>query len=179
MFMQLCKIACIGLLAIAGSSPAQHRTEVFGEWSLDRKQSTDLVTWRYRDLDLSIRRAGVEVQIVQRWHRRGHVYFVDSLAVRPGGEALELPVASQHWPANWYMGVLALPSTTVKVTGEWEKDGSALRVSSEQIVEVSQGQAVVHTTRHFQISENGKVLTLTEQRASRPTSIIYVFHRKE
>ena len=152
--------------------------KLYGTWKLDTKQSTDLVTWRYRQLEVNIEKneQGV-VSIVNNWLQRGKVANIDSMAFVPGQGVTEIPVTSQIWPENWYMGVLAKLGTMKKASGEWQEPDRKLAVTRELTVEVSQGDTVFETTFEYSLDRRGDTMTIIEKRSTRPTPITLVLTR--
>ncbi|MBN1541719.1 hypothetical protein JW992_06200 [candidate division KSB1 bacterium] len=149
---------------------------LFGTWELVPEKSTDLVTWRYRKLQLEIHPQDDDVVILHNWRDRNRIAFVDSIVVVPGQKtSTAIAVDSPIWPENWYMGVLAKTGVDRLVSGEWIEPGRELSVTIEQLVEISQGEKIVHTHRLYRIDRRGKILKLVEQRSTRPTPIELVF----
>ena len=152
---------------------------LFGTWAFVPEKSTDLATWRYRRPELVIRKDQDKVIIRRNWLQRKKTTYTDSLVVIPGGAPTEMPVQAPHWYENWYMGVLAKVGSTLKVSGQWQKPGKALLVETEQVVEVSQGDATLKTRHEYSLDGRGNILTVTEKRSSRPTPVKLVFERME
>ena len=67
--------------------------------------------------------------------------------------------------------------TALMVSGSWLEPGKALTVSTDQVVRTSQGERTLTTRREYQVDSTGTLLTLTEQRASRPSPVILLFRR--
>ena len=150
---------------------------IFGRWKLNLKESTDLVTWRYRQLEMAIRENGGKIEIINHWKSRRAGDWVDSLAFVPGGDTVRIPIKTAHWPENWYMGVLSIPGTVKKVSGYWDKPKRELTVYLGQLVQVSQGRRVISTQKNFSLNRAGDKLTVIEKRSSRPTHILLSFDR--
>jgi len=150
---------------------------IFGKWKLNSKKSTDLVTWRYRQLEMTIRDSGDKIEIINHWKSRRAGDWIDSVAVVPGGDTTRVLVKSPIWPENWYMGVLSLPNTEKKISGYWNKPNKDLTTFTKQLVQISQGEALVETERQFYVNRRGDELTLIEKRSTRPTEILMVFDR--
>jgi hypothetical protein len=151
---------------------------IYGTWKFNKEKSTDIVTWRYRQPQLVISNGGeAGVSIVYHWLERNKIAMVDSIKFNPGGDRVEIPVTSQYWLENWYMGVLAKKGTIKTVSGEWKKQYRELQVQEQQTVETSQGDAQIQITYSYNLDRRGDVLTVFEKRSSRPTPIKLVFER--
>jgi hypothetical protein len=150
-----------------------------GKWTFIKEKSTDLAAWRSWSPQLEIATQGDVVTITHQWLERNQVVHTDSFAFRPGANPSTIPVHSVIWTDNWFMGVLAKKGIPVSVSGIWVEPGKAIRTVSEQVVEISQGETNLTTTREYRLDPTGTLLTLTEQRASRPTTVILMFQRSE
>lgn len=162
------------ILACTGSDKT-----ILGTWKMIPEKSTNIQTWRYRHLEVDIRQDAERIIILQNWLNRDKVAFVDSVSFLPGGDITPIPVTSYIWPENWYMGVLSKLNSIRKVSGKWTELNKSLTTEVEQVVEVSQGDATITTIREFNLSRDGKELTITEKRSSRPAPIQLVFQRVE
>lgn len=158
-------------------SCADKTKTIYGTWKLDAKKSTDIVTVQYRQLEMKIQKKGEAVSITHLWLRRNKVATADSAQFVPGGDAVEIPVASQIWPENWYMGVLQKSGTNITFSGSWKEPDRELELVKEQTVEVSQGDRKIKTIRSFKLDRRGNKLVVIEKRSSRPTPIQLVFDR--
>jgi len=168
------------LAAFAIMGCTDYSKTIYGTWKFNKEKSTDIATWRYRQPQLIIRDEGEEgISIVTTWLERNKVVMVDSVKFIPGGEQFEIPVTSQYWVENWYMGVLAKLGTIKTVSGSWEEHDRVLRAQKEQIVETSQGDTQIQTTCSYNLDRRGDVLTVIEKRSSRPTPITLIFDRIE
>jgi hypothetical protein len=152
---------------------------VFGTWKFIQEKSTNLATWRYRQPELVITQKEGTIRIHHNWIERKKVAFVDRYAFNPDGGTTAVPVDSEIWTDNWFMGVLAKKESERNVLGRWVKEGEALITISKQVVAVSQGETTLSTTREYRVDGTGKLLTLRETRSSRPTSVELVFERTD
>jgi hypothetical protein len=75
------------------------------------------------------------------------------------------------------MGALARKGSTKTTSGTWREAGTTLETRTRQVLNVSQGEVMVETTRTFRLEPGGARLTVTEQRSTRPTPIVLVFER--
>ncbi|NOY60784.1 MAG: hypothetical protein GXO75_17895 [Calditrichaeota bacterium] len=158
-------------------SCADKTKTIYGTWKINRQKSTDIVNWRYRQIEMVIQKKGEAVVLVQNSLEKNKVVFVDSATFIPGGEAVHVPVTSQIWPENWFMGVLAKTGTDKTIRGSWKEPDRELEVVKEQTVEISQGDAKITTVLSFKLNRNGNNLIVIEKRSSRPTPVKLVFDR--
>lgn len=158
-------------------SCADKTKTIYGTWKLNPKNSTDIVTVRYRQLEMKIKKEGEAVAITHFWLSRNKIASVDSVRFIPGGDVVKVPVTSQIWPDNWYMGVLQKSGTNITFTGSWKEPDRKLELVKEQTVEISQGDAKIKTNLSFQLDRKGNKLIVIEKRSSRPTPIQLVFNR--
>lgn len=164
-------------IVIFALSCSESNLPIYGTWNMLPEKSTDIVTWRYRTLEMDIINHEGEVTILDKWMQRKKVAFVDSVTFTPDGTPAEIEVTSQIWPENWYMGVLSMKGSMKKVSGVWLRPDKELETITEQPVQTSQGEATITTTRTFKLNRKGNELTVIEKRSSRPTPIELVFER--
>jgi hypothetical protein len=155
---------------------AQKEATIYGEWLFNGEESTDIAPWGRKKPHLFIRDGGEVVTIIHDW-RRGRQCWSDTLTVVPGGQPSVSVVSSPVWPQNWFMGVLAKVGSGVTTTAAWLEPQRRLRTETEQIVEVSQGEAAIVTIREYALDPEGGRLSVTENRSTRPTPIRLVFDR--
>ncbi len=148
-----------------------------GIWKFLPGKSTDIASWGYSLPQIDISTADGKVRVIHDWLDRGNVAFADTFEFRPGGGEVTSVVRSEVWPDNWYMGVLSSPGEARNVSGRWLEPEKAFRVVARQNVRTSQGETAVTTTRDYTLGPEGKTLTLTEQRSSRPSPVVLVFER--
>ncbi|MBN1350720.1 hypothetical protein JXJ21_14985 [candidate division KSB1 bacterium] len=159
---------------IACSSP---QPTLFGTWEHISEKSTDIVTWRYREIEVSITKDENRITILHNWLQKQQVAYMDSMSFVPGKEASPIPVTSAIWSENWYMGVLSKPGSQRMVSGDWVEHKRALTTRVVQTVEVSQGDAVIETLRDYRLDATGDTLTIVEKRSTRQTPITLVFEK--
>jgi hypothetical protein len=165
----------VPLLAIAIDAPAQ--SDITGTWTFVKDKSTDLATWKSWGPEVEIAGSPDRVTIAHRWGERNQVVHTDSFAFLPGGAPTAIPVGSEIWTDNWFMGVLAKRGSSLIVTGIWLEPAKSFKTRTDQVVWTSQGESTLSTTREYRLDASGTTLTLTEQRASRPTPVVLVFQR--
>ncbi|HEX7571691.1 MAG TPA: hypothetical protein VF514_01255 [Bacteroidota bacterium] len=150
-----------------------------GTWKFVPAKSTDIASWNYSQPQLRISSADGNVRVIHDWLDRGKVAYADTFEFRPGGSPVTSVTRSEVWPENWYMGVLSSPGDARTISGLWLEPGKGLRVVARQTVRTSQGKTTVTTTRDYTLGPEGKTLTLSEKRSSRPSPVVLVFERKE
>jgi hypothetical protein len=148
-----------------------------GSWEFRPARSTDVALWRSRIPRLEIHGSAQELVIRTLWLEGKNVAMVDSFRVRPGGPATGTTVTSQIWPDNWFMGVLAKKGAVRTSTALWKDPVRALDLTTEQVVETSQGDVTIRTVREYRLDATGSTLTVTERRSSRPTPVVMTFER--
>lgn len=150
-----------------------------GTWTFVPSKSTDIASWGYSIPRIDIATSGQGVRVIHNWLDRGKAAYADTFAFRPGGSPVSSPVRSEIWPENWYMGVLSIVGDPRVVSGSWIQPERTLRVITRESVRTSQGKTSISTTREYALGSDGKTMTLTEKRSSRPTPVTLVFERKE
>jgi len=170
-------IFLLAMFAISGCT--NYDKTVYGTWEFNKEKSTNIVTWRYRIPQVIINKDGeTGISVVFNWlERNKKLAMVDAVNFVPSEEPVSIPVEKQYWLENWYMGVLAKAGTNKIVSGEWLEQDRVLKVQKEQTVETSQGDTQITSTFTFNLDRKGDVLTVTEERLSRPTPIMLVFDR--
>ncbi|MFZ5515935.1 MAG: hypothetical protein ACOY90_04825 [Candidatus Zhuqueibacterota bacterium] len=171
----LALIACLVLMLMPCCS--RNRLPVYGTWKLVPEKSTNLVTWNHRTLELEIRNDVGRVIVLNKWMTGKTIAFLDSVSFVPNEAPTEIEVTSQIWPENWYMGVLSIPGTKRKVTGDWSQTDREFKTIIEQPVQTSQGETTIITRRSYRLGKDGNELTVIEKRSSRPTPITLTFER--
>ncbi len=175
--LNVLKIVLLGAFSSAFVSCTPADQSIFGEWVLEVSESTDMATWRYRQLTLEIQQMQDRVEILQKWRRGKEPFYIDSLSVVPGGAETEIQIERQHWPDNWYMGVLAMKGSAKSITGNWKVQDRHLHLSVKQPVQTSQGDHLLTTEMNFQVDQKLDRLTVQVQRSTRPTPVELIFYR--
>jgi hypothetical protein len=163
------------LLSLATASAGDGT--LFGTWTFDPTRSSELALWRSRTPVLELSGTTDAILLHTVWMEGKTATMSDSVLLRPGGPPSDIPTTSAVWPDNWLMGVLAKTGTPQKFTATWVAPGRELSIVSVRTVLVSQGEALITTRRTLRLDESGDVLTVTEQRSSRPTPVTMVFQR--
>ena len=171
------KIMLPVLLLVVIQSCSKTDAIIYGKWTLNRDKSTDLASWRYRQLELEIASENNQLTIIQNWTHKRYGNFIDSVAFKPGIDTSKVIVKSPVWQKNWFMGILAKVNSVKTVCGSWQEIDKKLTTETKEIVAVSQGDAEITTVNEFSLNRKGDILTVTEKRSTRPTPITLVFDR--
>jgi len=171
------KLFSLFLMLILIQSCTQSDSTIYGNWKLNKKKSTDLVTWRYRNLEMEISKNEAVLTVVKNWTHKRYGDWSDTLTFTPGAEPNNIKVTSPIWQENWYMGVLSKTNSDKTVSGKWENPDKNLQLITEQVVEISQGETRVKTISDLSVNRKGDILTVIEKRSSRPSEIKLVFER--
>jgi len=167
-------IICL-LLFSTQSYPDSDNT-IYGRWKFLPKESTDIVTWRYKHQELEITNRQEEIAVLQKFFYRKKVVYVDSMIIIPGGEPRTSIQRTQNWAGNWYMGILAQVGSEKKVHGKWKEKHKVLQIDREEVLQTSQGEIDLNTNREFRV--DGDKLIVLEKRSTRPTPITLVFEKQ-
>ncbi len=170
-------ILLVAVCLLTHPPEARPQPGIEGAWAFQKDKSTDIVPWRSWVPRVEISTSGECVTITHKWLERNQVAYTDSFTFQAGGGSTTIPVRSEIWTDNWFLGVLARPGSSLSVTGSWLTPGKALKVTTDQIVRTSQGETTLTTTREYRTDDTGTTLTLTERRASRPSPVILIFQR--
>lgn len=178
--MKTMLVGCVLLLTlIVTGCQRPHPPTVFGSWKFMPEKSTDIASWRYRLPQLSIDSTATHVRVIMSWMERQRAAFVDTFLVAPGGDPVKRAVHSRLWPANWYMGVLAMENSERTISGTWSQKPLVLELTTKQPVSISQGETLLTTRWEYRVDPTTGLLTVREQRSSRPTPVVMVFERLE
>lgn len=157
------------LLLLAG--PLSADPSLAGTWRLDPARSTELSPWK--DYELTVALEGEQITIRRRlaWGRRE---FTDRMTLDPG-RTVTVPV--EMWPDNRHLGAYIGGDSTKRVRAEWLDGGRILRLSTDLVLDTSQGPRAVNILSDYKVSANGAQLILTELRSTRNRPVVYVFTR--
>jgi len=150
-----------------------------GTWKFVPGKSTDIASWGNSLPQIEISSSDANVRVISEWLERGKIAFADTFDVHTGGGAVTSTVRSEVWPPNWFMGVLSVPGEPRTVSGSWLEPGKSLRVVSRETLRTSQGKIPVTTTFDYTLEADGKTMTCSEKRSTRPSPVVLVFERKE
>jgi hypothetical protein len=157
-------------------SCSESNTTIYGSWKLLPAEGTDIVVWRYRQQELDISNEQGEIKLLHNFIYRREVAYTDSMIFVPGAQEVVSLQTTPNWSGNWYMGVLTKVGSEKKVSGEWKQQDKVLQVEREEIVETSQGEIQLNTSREYRI--DGDRLIVEERRSTRPTPVTLVFEKQ-
>lgn len=164
------------LLLLSNLSCSDSNKTIYGLWKFMPKEGTDIVTWRYKHQELEIIKNQGELAVLQKFYYRKKVAYVDSMIIIPGGEPRTSIQKTQNWAGNWYMGVLSQVGYEKKFHGIWKEEHKVLLIERAEVVQTSQGEIDLNTTREFRV--DGDKLIVLETRSTRPTPITLVFEKQ-
>lgn len=143
-----------------------------GQWQFDRDQSTDLSPWS--SCDLTIAQSGQQLTITRnlRGGRRTHTDVIPLDVTKTTNE-----VPQTWWIDNRHLGAYSPRDATKTVRAKTLDNGKLLRLETDLVLETQQGSRDVNIISQYQISPDGKVLTVTDLRSTRPRPVVHVFTR--
>ncbi len=162
-----------GLLIFLGGC-ARHR-DLTGTWQLDRSRSSDTDPWR--KIELRIERNGKKLTLYKRWSASRYSQE-RVLAFTVGGDTSKVELPAPKWPETPHLGVWVKPGTVDKIVATWLKPARSLQMVETYPLQTSQGEIVLQIRKTYQVSENGKTLTVTEERSTRPNKFTFLYVRK-
>lgn len=169
------------LMIMAGEKPTMitryldHHPDFSGHWQLDPKQSKNTY-WIGYELDIDHRDKIFSITTTMHYSLYVHhreLKTAKTLVI--GGPAVG---SLEELPRR--MEFLAAQTDSIRTRAEWDQDGKMLLLTSDMILQTSQGSSPLTSTSRFVLSEDAMTLTVTEHRLSRksqePTTR-YVYRR--
>jgi len=156
------------LMIMAGEKPTMitrfldHHPDFSGHWKLDAKQSKNTY-WIGYELDIDHRDKIFSITTTVRYSLYVHhreLRTAKTLVI--GGPAVG---SLEELPRR--MEFLAAKTDSIRTRAEWDPDGKTLLLTSDMILETSQGFSPLTTASRFVLSEDAMTLTVTERRLSR------------
>ena len=175
--MNIKHVILLLLLLLVMQSCSKTDTTIYGKWKLNVEKSTDLASWRYRQLELEIVKLKEHITIVHNWTHSRYGNFIDSVTFTPDVDTARVMVKSPVWQENWFMGVLAKENSIKATWGNWNDEERRLTTWTTEVVQVSQGEATITTKKEYRLNRKGDLLTVQEKRSSRPSVVTLVFDR--
>jgi hypothetical protein len=166
----------IFLLILTALSCSDANETIYGRWKFMPEEGTDIVSWRYRQQELEITDNRGEITILHYFYYRKKATYVDSTICTPGRGPANSIQTTPNWAGNWYMGVLTKVGSEKKVDGKWQEAYKNLQVVKEEVVQTSQGEMQLKTTREYRVDRDR--LIVLEKRSTRPTPVTLVFEKK-
>jgi hypothetical protein len=153
----------------------EYHPDFSGHWKLDAKLSKNTY-WIGYELDIDHRDKIFSIATTVRYSLYVHhreLRTARTLVI--GGPTV---ASLEELPRR--MEFLAGQADSIRTRAEWDQDGKTLLLTSDMILETSQGFSPLTTTSRFALSEDAMTLTVTEHRLSRksqePTTR-YVYRR--
>ena len=145
-----------------------------GTWRFDPARSTNLAAWRSFELRIELSPTDVRFERRLGWGRRTH-----EETMRLPLDGRRTAIAVPYWSDNRHIGAY--------IGGDGHKhaqlrvldNGRVLRIESDLILEVQQGERAINILSDYHLSPDGRTLTLMELRSSRSRPITYVFTRAQ
>ena len=154
---------------------SQGNPDFDGTWKLIREKSSEISL--YRTLTLDLQQQGDNLTLVRKWGTRRS--FADTLVLKTGGTANQVPVPHRVFPTNVFMGLSMPVGEMRQITAKWLDDGKTLQLQERYSVRGSQGLAPVSSTHTIRLSDDGELLIYTIGRSTREPEpqIKYVLKR--
>ncbi|MCF3650264.1 hypothetical protein [Synoicihabitans lomoniglobus] len=151
---------------------AADRSALVGTWAFDAARSTDLSPWRSSQLTIS--RIGDQLTIARdlTTGRRNHH---ESMTLDLTAESTT--VAVPWWADNRHLGAYTEPDSTKTVRAKFVDGDRVLRLETELTLETQQGPRDVNILSQYEVSPDGRVLTVFDLRSTRPRPVVHVFQR--
>jgi len=150
-------------LCIALPLYGQGNPDLLGTWELIPDKSTDID--HFGALTVALRTEGNSIVVLQTWGGRRSVR--DSLAVVPGGSAVEVPVKNWVFPSNVFMGLRMPEGEKRRISARWDEGGAVLRLDESYNLRGSQGKAPVTVVHRYELSKEKEVLFYRVNRSTR------------
>ena len=166
---KLLQYCIVALLAAGPLTAADH--PLTGTWQLDPARSTEFSPWRDYVLTVGVDGDRLTLHRQLGWGRR---QFADQMTVSPGST---VTVSVAMWPDNRHLGAYIGGDRTKRVRADWLDDGRILRLSTDLVLDTSQGPRSINILSDYKVSASGTVLVLTELRSTRNRPVVYVFTR--
>jgi hypothetical protein len=143
------------LLVISASTAAAQKADFSGTWALDKNRSEGLPPGA--DQAMTAKQTGDRVEIdVKVTSSRGDQQVKD-LYILDGKETDFDPPAAP-----------GVQVSKGKRTSKWSADGKGFDVSEEATIEGEEGPATIKVTRHWQLSDDAKTLTIDDMTMDGP-----------
>ncbi|NLP11949.1 hypothetical protein GX408_16230 [bacterium] len=169
------------LMIMAGEKPTMitrfldHHPDFSGHWQLNPKQSKNTY-WIDYELDIDHRDKIFSITTTARYSLYVHhreLKTAKTLVI--GGPAVG---SLEELPRR--MEFLAAQTDSIRTRAEWDPDGKTLVLTSDMMLQTSQGFSPLTTTSRFTLSEDAMTLTVSEHRLSRKSpqaTARYIYRR--
>jgi hypothetical protein len=145
-----------------------------GEWILVPQASTEIDL--YGTLTLEIGPTDDELILTRTFG--GRRSFRESLALKTGGFANQVPVFDRVFPTNVFMGLSMASGSERSVKAFWVRKTSHLRLEETCDVLSSQGKVTIRSEHVFHAGPSPDLMTYTITRSTREKPISYVLKKK-
>jgi len=145
-----------------------------GEWVLVPQASTEIDL--YATLTIEIARNDGGVTLTRTFG--GSRNHKDSLTLKTGGFANQVPVLDRVFPTNVFMGLSMPVGSHRTIKAFWGDAPSHLRLEETCEVLASQGNVPIRSQHVFRAGPSPDLLTYTITRSTRETPISYTLKRK-
>jgi hypothetical protein len=162
------------ILCCCAASLGSQELTLEGEWILVPQASTEIDL--YGMLMLEIGRQGEEVTLIRTFG--GSRSFKESLKLKTGGFANQIPILDRIFPTNVFMGLSMPVGSERTIKAIWIDQASHLRLEEATDVLASQGSVSIRSQHDLHAGPSPDLMTYTITRSHRETPIIYVMKRK-
>ena len=145
-----------------------------GTWRFVPTQSTDLSPWRACTLTITV---GDERVTIARQLNAGRRRFEESFTFATDGTETVAP--SRTWADNRHIGAYMGDDRQRRIRAALLDSGRVLRVSTDLTLSTQQGERAVNILSNYQVSTDGRRLTVVELRSTRARPITSRFERVE
>ncbi len=174
----------LAIVSILSTAPLARAQNFVGLWKFDPGQSKH-VAGAFQPGELNLRLQilsdSSDRLVIETMYRGEYGGRMIKLNVDLSGKETNSFFPRGDLPMFSYEAVEAGDDPVVKSTAVLGADKTSLDVTSHFTVNVSQGSAEITRQLHFQLSQDGETLTMTEMRNSRDFAppAVYVFDRAD
>lgn len=143
-----------------------------GSWTFVKEGSTDLSPFRSCQLTFSQKDTHLTIARHMDGGRRDHD---ESMTLDLSQPVSTVP--QTWWVDNRHLGAYSPDNATKSVRARTLDAGRILRLETDLVLETQQGPREVNIITQYQTSPDGRRLTVTELRSTRPRPVIHVFSR--
>lgn len=145
-----------------------------GEWVLVPPSSTEIDLYGTLTLEIAQQDEGLTLTRIFGGRRS----FRETITLKTGGFANQVPVLDRVFPTNVFMGLSMALGTERTIKAFWADKTSHLRLEETYDVLASQGKISIRSEHVFRAGPSPDLMTYTIERPTRETPISYVLKRK-
>ena len=145
-----------------------------GEWVLVPPSSTEIDLYGTLTVEIAQHDGGLILTRIFGGRR----CFRESLTLKTGGFANQVPILDRVFPTNVFMGLSMAVGTERTIKAFWVDKTSHLRLEETCDVLASQGKISIRSQHVFRAGQSPDLMTYTIERQTRETPISYVLKRK-